>query len=218
MIIALGHYSRTGKDTFVNECIHEIRRIDPTIPCHKLSFAWKLKDICHQLFQGFGLEPPEFYESEVGAAQRDIPLGVIDLTPVEIWIEVGNKLREVYPEVWRDYVMHNRQPGITFIPDCRFFNEVEAVREDSHENVLIKMVRPGRQPRDSRSDRELLAYDGWDFVLGGDNVDAVIQSAREFAAWLAGRRSRPQRDLKRETWLLEEERQVLEESCEITTA
>jgi hypothetical protein len=223
MIVALGHYSRTGKDTFVRECIAEIKRIDPTIPCHRFSFASKLKDISHQLFGGFGLEDEEFYNTPEGEKYRDIKLPIIDLTPVEIWIGVGNKLREVYPEVWRDYVLLNRKPGVTFIADTRFPNEFWAIREDSPENLLIKMIRPGVGPRQSKSDRALLDIGrlDWDFVMGG-TLEDVIEDARDIAAYIAGLRDLPPRHHDREQllgcaeidWLAIEK----EELCVPTTA
>lgn len=222
MIVALGHYSRTGKDTFVRECMAEIKRIDSTIPCHQFSFAAKLKDISHQLFGGFGLEDEEFYNTPEGEKYRDIPLPVIEMTPVEIWIGVGNKLREVYPEVWRDYVLFNRQPGVTFIADARFPNEFEAIREDSPENLLIKMIRPGVGPRQSKSDRALLGVGRleWDFVMGG-TLGNVIQDARDIAAYIAGLRDLPPRDHFREQYLWNKEVEWLsaeEAPCVPTTA
>jgi len=217
MIIGLGHYSRTGKDTFVDSCIHEIKRMNPSLIVKKLSFAWKLKEISTELFTAYGMQEPGFYDTDEGAPYRDVPLDRIEKTPVQIWIEVGNKMREVYVEVWRDYVLSQCTADITFIPDCRFSNEISAVKTDAN-NVLIKMMRPGRGPRDSVSDRALLEFEGWDYLLGGDDIADVHSAAWEFANWLSGTGPRPERDRSREAWLAEEEAKMLEESCELTTA
>ena len=217
MIIGLGHYSRTGKDTFADEFIKELHRGDAFFPAKKLSFASKLKQISHELYAGFGMREEAFYNTKAGAPYRDIPLEFINKTPVEIWIEVGMKLREVYPNTWRDYVLNNVSEGITLIPDVRFPNEAAAIQDSGIDNILIKMVRPGVAPRDSDADTALLGYSDWDYILGGFQVENVKHDARRFAAWVLGTIAKPTRDLQREAWLLEEERKAMEQQCAITT-
>ena len=58
LFLGFGHYSRTGKDTTANYFLD-----DYGAQAIKRSFAWKLKQICHELYAWAGLRPPEFYET-----------------------------------------------------------------------------------------------------------------------------------------------------------
>ena len=58
-IIAIGHYRRVGKDTFANSLVEKARQLDPRLRVGKRSWAWKLKQICHELYAWAGLREPE---------------------------------------------------------------------------------------------------------------------------------------------------------------
>ena len=71
-IIGLGHYSRVGKDTFANYLVESLAEYQPSLKVLKRSFAWKLKQVTHELFSWAGLREPEFYETAEGAAVRQV--------------------------------------------------------------------------------------------------------------------------------------------------
>ena len=76
-IIGLGHYSRTGKDTFANALVQDITdRSRGNTRIKKIPFAWKLKQICHDLYAWDGLREPEFYDTSEGEKFRDIKLPI----------------------------------------------------------------------------------------------------------------------------------------------
>jgi hypothetical protein len=49
-ILGLGHYSRTGKDTLANKIIELNSGLTKPIKIKKISLAWKLKQICYELY------------------------------------------------------------------------------------------------------------------------------------------------------------------------
>lgn len=167
-IIGLGHYSRTGKDTFANALVTDIYgRSKGNSRVRKIPFAWKLKDICHQLYAWDGLREAEFYDTPEGEKYRDIKLPTIGKTPVEIWVAMGTPAvrEQVYSNTWIDYLLKSALGlDVLVIPDVRFPNEVQAIREMG--GTLIKVVRPGYGPRNTVADRALIGWNGWDYVIG----------------------------------------------------
>lgn len=184
-IIGLGHYSRTGKDTLANYLINELRSLG-----HygvKVPFAWALKDMCYRLYKWAGIRSPAFYDTPEGEKERTVPLAGLGMSPVELWCAAGNAMREVYPSTWIDCVLRqeNMDGGTLIIPDVRFPNEVEALRE--HGATLIKVVRPGFGPKDTVADQALVDYDGWDYVVGGSGSLIELRGWAElFAIWIHG--------------------------------
>lgn len=164
-IIGLGHYSRTGKDSFANFLIDALQ--ERGIVAKKIPFAWKLKDVTHQLYGWAGLREAEFYDTKHGEPFRDVVLPSLGMTPVQVWVAFGTPaVREkVYDRTWIDYVLNsNHDCEVLIIPDVRFPNEVAAIREQ--DGTLIKVVRPGFGPRQTVADQALVGFTGWDNVIG----------------------------------------------------
>lgn len=184
-VIGLGHYSRTGKDTFANLLRNELLFHNRKLRVKKLPLAWKLKQVCHELYAWSGLREAEFYETEEGAPYRDAKLDGLDMTPVELWVAFGtDAVRErVYSRTWIDYVLrNNHECDVMIVPDVRFPNEVDAFREMNA--LLIKTVREGYGPRDTKADQALMHYTGWDFVAG-PTMQALREQAASFGSWIA---------------------------------
>lgn len=187
-IIAVGHYRRVGKDTFANYLIEKARQLAPRLRIEKRSWAWKLKEICHELYGWAGLQGPEYYETEPGASQREVVLPAIGKSPRQIWIDFGTPAvrEQVYDRTWLDYLLKGKHDlDVMVIPDTRFLNEAEAVLDQGGE--LVKVVRPGFGPGPNKPDRELLEFVRWSNVLGetGELRD-LEQWASRYAAWLCG--------------------------------
>lgn len=165
-IIGLGAYSRVGKDTFANAVVGWVQA-HTHLRVQKRSFAWKLKQICYELYGWDGMREPEFYDTPEGEKYRDIKLPTIGKTPVEIWVAMGTPAvrEQVYQPTWIDYLLKSDlNLDVLVIPDVRFPNEVEAVKNAG--GTLIKIVRPGYGPRNTVADRALLGFTGWDYVYG----------------------------------------------------
>lgn len=195
-IVGLGHYSRTGKDSFANCLMASLQEQAPHLRVAKRPFAWKLKEIAHELYAWAGLREPAYYDTKHGELFRDVVLPYIGKTPVEIWGAVGNAMREnVYAATWIDYLFKSDLGlDIVLVPDVRFPNETEAADEAIQQGggFTAKIVRPGYGPRDTKADRALLGYNGWDYVIGGSGAMTELASwASRLAAWLAGTSSLP---------------------------
>lgn len=163
-IIGLGHYSRTGKDTLANLLLQSPRLAGRR--CRSVPFAWKLKQICYDLYQWDGLQPPEFYETPAGEALREVPLPTLGMTPVEIWVAMGTPAvrQNVYERTWIDYLIKGTHDlDVLIIPDVRFPNEFQAIRDSG--GVLVKLLRPGVGPRDTVADLALRDCAAWDYVI-----------------------------------------------------
>lgn len=204
-LIGIGHYSRTGKDTLAKAIVNQCANRNPSLKVRKYSFAGKLKEVAHYLYAWAGLQDGPFYETEEGARLRDVPLQ-IGLTPVEVWIGVGNKLREVYRATWVHPVIFdfiNDDSDVGIITDVRFPDEITAV-ENIRSHFLIKTVRPGVSPRDSVSDRALLDCDRWDY-WAGPTLDDLDRLACDIAEWLVYGGPRPTQTPESKTALVSSE-------------
>lgn len=190
-IVGLGHYSRTGKDTFANCLIDSLKEQAPHLRVAKRPFAWKLKEIAHELYAWAGLREPGYYDTKHGEADRDVTLPYIGKTPVEIWGALGNSLREnVYAATWIDYLFKNDLGlDVVIVPDVRFPNETDATNDAVQESggFTAKIVRPGYGPRNTKADRALLGYNGWGYVIGGSGAVSELASwAARLAVYIAG--------------------------------
>ena len=194
-IIGLGHYSRTGKDTVANALVKELA--DTGVRAKKISFAWKLKDMCHQLYGWAGVREPEYYETLEGEKDRAVRLPKLASekypqgpTVVELWIDFGTPaIRDkVFQGSWIQYVLQtDHECDVLLIPDVRFANEITAIREEN--GTLLKCVRPGFKPRNSVADMNLWLYKGWDGIIGtsGQMSELQYEAKRVAEDILAGR-------------------------------
>jgi hypothetical protein len=187
-VIAIGHYRRVGKDTFANSLIRQLNQADPTIRVGKIPWAYKLKQICYELYGWAGLKDPDYYETEPGASEREIILPALGKSPRQIWIDFGTPAvrEQVYEGTWVDYLLRTDHGlDVLLIPDTRFWNEVDAVINQGGE--LIKIVRPGYGPGPNKPDRELINFDGWSNVFGETGeVKHLEQWASRYVAWILG--------------------------------
>jgi hypothetical protein len=184
-IIGLGHYSRVGKDTLADQIVAECKKRRPDVVTVKVAFAHKLKVLCHSMFAWAGLREPEYYDTIEGAADRDVVLNSIGMTPVQLWVKFGNLMRdEFHADVWVNSLFDDLEgrADVAIVTDVRFLNECDAIREFPGHR-LVKVVKPGVKPRDTPSDKALIDYDGWDETV--DNC-GTVQDLSAHARRLAG--------------------------------
>lgn len=191
------------------------------VTAKKVSFAWKLKQICFELYEWAGLHEPEFYDTPEGEKLREVKLERLrsedrpeGLSPRDIWIYMGtNAVREhVYQKTWLNYVLQTDfDVKVVIIPDVRFPNEANGIKDNG--GILIKVVRPGYSP-DERSvpdhlnpDKALLTYNDWDYVLGASgDIRDFGEQATQFADWIYGTGRRPRQSLAEMTLALQVEK------------
>ena len=186
--IGLGHYSRTGKSTLANALVGYLKALPKPVSAKQVPFAWKLKQVAHDLYAWAGVKAPRHYETPEGEKDRDIIIPALGMTPVELWVKLGTPaIREnVYDMTWVDYVLKNDHDcDVIAIGDVRFPNEIKALREK--DAILIKVVRPGYGPRNTVADLALQDYDGWDYVVGSSGLmDELRYFAHRLASWIGG--------------------------------
>ncbi len=208
IVIGLGHYSRTGKDTVANyflECLSEYKASMRAI---KRSLAWKLKQQCYELYAWAGVMPPEHYETKEGEKDRDVKLPALGMTAVELWVAFGTKAirNNVHDRTWLDYLLKtDHQCDVLLIPDIRFPNEADAIKAMG--GIAIKVVRPGYGPRKTVADRALMGYDGWDYVIGAEGtMDSLRHWAARFASYAASGINKPYQSVNERTAALRVEK------------
>ena len=167
LIVGFGHRRRVGKDTLAGMVRDELNRVG--IRVYRDAFAWKLKDMARKLFDYAGLGPADLYERE--PERREMVLPALGKTPREIWIEFGNSMRVIAPDVWIRNVLDN--PGysagsVVLISDVRYLNEVEAIRERG--GLLVKVTRAEIPESNDVADSALAAMpdDEWDYQIPND--------------------------------------------------
>lgn len=170
-IIAFGYKKRTGKDTSGKFLDSFLRCERPGLKIKKISFASKLKDVCYQLWGWAGLQPGVYYETEAGQKVKEVILPRIGKSPRQIWIEVGNKMREVHEDVWIDFALNGVSGDVIIITDLRFRNEAMKVKEKN--GTLVKLVREGLPSGADPAEIDLDEWGNWDFVVlnNGDLED-----------------------------------------------
>jgi len=177
-IIAFGYKKGTGKDTIGNFLLTNLRCEHPNIIVKHISFAAKLKDICYQLYGWAGLQSGIYYETHRDI--KEVILPKIGKSPRDLWIEVGNKLREVYPTTWIDFALQNVKANIVIITDCGFINEAEYLKKLGA--ILVKINRDGLVQGTDGREVELDNWNDWDFII--DN-NGTLQDLNDWAISLA---------------------------------
>jgi len=174
IIIAFGYKKGTGKNTIAKFLSTHINCSCAKLVVKEVSFAAKLKDICYQLYSWAGLKRGIYYESHREEKEQILPkLGV---SPRDIWIEVGNKLREVYPGTWIDFALNGVKADVIIITDMGFTNEAKAILEK--DGYLIKMVRSGLEQGTDGREVELDSWTQWYMtILNNDSLEDLNESA-----------------------------------------
>lgn len=210
IVIGVGHYSRTGKDTFANRLVVEF--VQRKVRAVKRPFAWKLKQIAHELYGWAGVREPEYYDTPEGELERSTILPALGTSVVDTWIYLGNAIRnQVYAETWIQTVLRGNESGVVVIPDVRFPNEVDSIRAMG--GFLIKVIRPGFPPRDSVSDRTLLGYEDWDLVIGqSGDIRELYEAAETVARSVVETGQFPTQALEARRSALRIERQTLQDA------
>lgn len=174
-IIAMAYKKGVGKDTLGKFLMTNLRCKAPGVMVKHVAFAAKLKDVCHQLYGWAGLERGVYYETHRNKKEEVLPL--IGKSPREIWIGVGNKMREFYSNTWLDYALKGVTAEIIIITDCGFFNEAVAVREAG--GVLCKINRDGLAQGTDGRETELDKWTDWDYVVNNDSSFEYLNSIAE---------------------------------------
>lgn len=177
-IIAFGHRRRVGKDTAAKFLDTTLRIEARHLKIKRVSFAAKLKDISFQLYGWSGLKDAQYYEDH--PEYREAILAGIELSPRDIWIAIGNKMREVYQNTWLDYAMRGVKADVIIISDLRFTNEAIRVRQLG--GTLIKITRDCVPVSDDASDSALDHWTDWDQIIDNSGGMGLLNSEMDLLA------------------------------------
>lgn len=178
-IIALGHQKNVGKDT----CAQYIQRVliaeIPRVKVVRYGFADKLKDVAHQLYGAFGVKDRVYYDNHRDEYNTLIP--ELNMTVRELWISLGNKLREIYPNTWVDYVLKNEafdKFDFVIVPDLRYPNEFDGLV--ARGATTIEILRPDQEEPTDIADTALNGEYRWTHTISNDAGLAELYKAVEY--------------------------------------
>ena len=168
LIFAFGHQRRVGKNYAAMAVQGFLREKYPNIRCMTSNgFAYKLKDVCHQLYGWAGLREAWYYESH--PEEKEIVLPKLGMSPREIWIKFGTDAGrdKAYRDTWVDYLLESTarhgKVDVLLIADLRFPNEFDRVKELG--GYCIKIIRPDLPPSNDVADTALNNETRWDFLI-----------------------------------------------------
>ena len=160
-IIAFGHKKNVGKDTAARFLASEFRLKYKGSQVIKKGFADKLKDIAHQLYGWAGVKSKEHYDINYNEKEEFIP--IIGKTVRQIWIEIGNNIRDVYLHTWVDNVLKGTSCDLLAIYDLRYPNESYAIQNLG--GFCVRIDRSSIEPTSDIADNALDKFDNWDAVI-----------------------------------------------------
>lgn len=101
-----------------------------------------------------------------------------DLTPRKILQYLGTEVgRNLHPDIWVNSLLksYNPERDIWIIPDVRFPNEANAIKERG--GILIRIDQPGLPEDNHPSETALDDYRRWDVVIHNDRSLENFNSA-----------------------------------------
>lgn len=153
ILIALGHRSRTGKDTIAKHLKRIIKQNQRLKSVEICGFADTLKQYCYKEYK---TRPPEDYETN--PEYRTEPIEGYN-NVVELWCKVGDGFRMVYPDYWVDKLFENVKSDIIIIKDLRYLNELETIK---NKNGMCFKINRNVPHFDTPADNALKDFNQWD--------------------------------------------------------
>ena len=163
-ILALGHKSRTGKDTAAGFLATQLRMRKQGINVQAVSFATLLKKMTYEAFKWAGAKPGDFYETH--PEERTKILEPLGMDIVQLWVAVGESMNKINEKVWVNSLFENYKADILIIRDLRRIPEFRAIKERG--GICIRVVKPDAPIRDTVSDNYLNDCSEWDETLVND--------------------------------------------------
>lgn len=184
-IIGLAYKKGVGKNTLAKFITTYLRCEAPQLNVKEVSFAAKLKDVAYQLYSWAGIQRGIYYE--IRRDEKEVVLPQLEKSPRQIWIEIGNKMREVYQDTWIDFALKNIKADVLIITDVRFQNEAAAIRRVGGQ--LIKIERNNIPKGTDPAEIDLDSWMIWDAVVDNNSTlqdlnKEAEEIAEELLLWL----------------------------------
>ena len=187
LIVGFGHRRRVGKDALADLVWRRLIRMG--VKPARNAFARKLKKEAFRLFGYGGLLEAPHYDNTPELREKVLP--ALGMSPRDLWIAVGNKLREVAPDVWIRAVVDSpadRNADILIVTDVRYPNEVDAIHERG--GLVVKVTRSAIPEAADVADSALAGMPDadWDLVVANDgDLDALAVHAERVADFVLER-------------------------------
>lgn len=174
-IVAFAGRKQSGKTT----CSEGVLKVSPPLNAKIYNFADPLKkDICMNIF---GLSYQQCYGDDI---DKNTATGLIwegkNLTAREVMQFVGTDIfRKMKHDVWASATINKietEQPDIAVIADCRFPNEVQAVKDAG--GIVIKLTRNlynSDHASETALDEENYDHNNFDLVLNNNDISIEKQ-------------------------------------------
>jgi hypothetical protein len=169
-ILAFGHKSRTGKDMATKSLIEYFNKEYPNLKVERRAFADAVKNISYILYRCHGLKTKQHYDEYPEDRVKILP--VLGMDAVEVWVAVGNKIRDIYAETWVDIALLDCDADIIIISDLRYPNEAKRLSELG--GICVKIERDEALIRNTIADNALNEYTSWDEILQNDSTPEAL--------------------------------------------
>lgn len=180
-IIAFAGTKQSGKTTCAQNILNYFIRNTIAKRAKIYNFADPLKrDICMNIL---GLTENQCYGNDINKnTPTDIMWEGKNLTAREVMQIVGTDIfRKLKHNVWADATIikiNNEKPSLALIADCRFPNEVEAVKKAG--GLVIRLTRkPYESDHPSETALEQANYDWKNFDIIFDNTNLSLQKQND---------------------------------------
>ena len=184
LIVGLGHRRRVGKDTLARILRLLLTRRGLHVEIE--AFADPLRHVANTLYGWAGMMDWRYYDDN--PELREAVLDKLGKSPRQIWIDLGTKaVRDhVYDRTWVELLLNTpRYADVLLVPDVRFLNEVEAIRQRGGMCVLV--TRDSVDVSSDVADEALRDWTGWDQrVRNNGTITELEDQAKKLADILAG--------------------------------
>lgn len=164
IVIALGHRSRTGKDTLAKFLKNRIIEVNPKLDVKICGFADKLKEACQLIYGWAGVKSGQYYEEH--PEEREIIIPQIGKSVVQLWIDFGEHGRIYDPMMWVRPMFENPNTDVLIIKDLR--NLIECDFVDMYDGGKYKIEKSDVPHRPNSIDDNLANYENWTDVFKND--------------------------------------------------
>lgn len=177
MIIGLGYRKGSGKDTVADFLVEDFGFV-------KIHFADALKRGVKEIF---GFDNQQLYGSQEEKEAVDTFWG---MSPRFVLQHVGTELfRDWIPDIWIKRAFQGMDEHSDYvIADCRFFNEVQAVKNAGGDVWRIDRASLGPVVDEHASEVSLVDYDEWDCILDNDSTLDELRYVTRAAMGYLGRK------------------------------
>lgn len=174
-IMAFGHRAQTGKDTLAGFLATNLRLTSRKLNVQVAGFADELKDACYKWYSWAGLKRKEHYESNPNEKSNVLePLGK---TVRQVWIDVGNHMREYDTDIWVRALLTRPQVDVLLVKDLRYPNEFDMVKELG--GYCVKVIRDNVPVLTDVSDMALETCETWDLTVDNNgSMDELNRKAK----------------------------------------